>query len=83
MENGCMNSIASRLAFGATVALLIGAAICLATCRAEYCGQPDLQSSVRVAARDVRQPTLAPSRQVVFLRVEADDNDLQVGWAEK
>jgi hypothetical protein len=31
---------------------------------------------------DAPAPTLAPPLKVVFVRVEADKSDLEVGWAE-
>jgi hypothetical protein len=83
METVCMNSIASRIACAATAVLLLAAAIGLAACRVEYCGQPESQQPMRLAACDTHQPTPAPPRQVVFLRVEADEGDLEIGWAEK
>jgi hypothetical protein len=63
--------------------LLIGAML-LATNRLEYCGQPAaLRPSIGVvAAAPTHTPTLAPPQKAIFVRIESDEPNLEVGWAE-
>jgi hypothetical protein len=78
-----MKSIASRIPLILTGAVLFSTAVLLSTSRLEYCGQPEaLQPRVEavVAAKTLR-PTLAPPKNVVFIQVETDKPDLEVGWA--
>ena len=79
-----MKSIASRLSVILTGLALLVAMILSTASRLEYCGQPKalrLQIDSRVAVAS-RRPTLAPPQKVVFVRVEADKPDLEIGWAE-
>ncbi len=78
-----MRSIASRVALVLTGVVLTAMMIVLATCRPDDCGRVDFPK--RAAAAVVAAgptPTLAPPQKVVFLRVESDKPDIQVGWAE-
>ncbi len=78
-----MKSIATRVPLILTAIVLLSAAVLLATSRLEYCGQPEAlrpRSEVVVAAK-TQWPTLAPPQKMVFIRVETDKPDLQVGWA--
>jgi hypothetical protein len=78
-----MRSIASRIPLILTAVVLFSTAVLLGTSRLEYCGQPEaLQPRVEavVAAKTLR-PTLAPPKNVVFIQVETDKPDLEVGWA--
>ena len=79
-----MKSIAARLPLILTGAVLLATAILLATSRLEYCGQPEAlrPQTDSVTAVEARWPTLAPPQKVVFVRVEADKPDLEIGWAE-
>jgi hypothetical protein len=81
-----MKSVTAYLSLIVAGAVLLAGTIMLATCRLEYCGQPEVlrphRNSVTSAA--TLAPTLAPPQKVVFVQVEADksDLDLQVTWAE-
>ncbi len=79
-----MKSIASRVPLILTGVILLAAMILLAAGRLEYCGQPEaLRPRIdAVAAAESRRPTLAPPQKVVFIRVEADKPDLEIGWVE-
>ena len=78
-----MKLIAARLPLILTGAVLLATAILLASSRLEYCDQPEAlrPRTDSVAAVEVRSPTLAPPQKVVYLRVEADKPDLEIGWA--
>jgi hypothetical protein len=78
-----MKSIASCLSVILAGTILLGATGLLATSRLEYCGQPTPRQMPTNAAMAVGSPapTLAPPQSVVFVRVEADKPDLEVGWA--
>jgi hypothetical protein len=79
-----MNPISSRISLMLTGGALL-AAMALAFGRPDYCGGPEsLQRAEEIPALvNVPSPTLAPPRQqVVFLRVEADKADVEVGWLE-
>jgi hypothetical protein len=75
-----MTSIASRVPLILTAAVLLSTAMLLATGRLEYCGQPEALQP-RIEAVVATRPTLAPPKNVVFVRVETDKPDLEVGWA--
>ena len=67
-----------------TAAVLLTTAIFLGTGRLEYCGQPEAlrpPSGVSTAAK-TDSPTPAPPRQVVFIQIETDKSDLEIGWIE-
>ena len=79
-----MKSIASRVPVILTGAVLLSAAALLTTSRLEYCGQSEaLQPRVEaVVAAKTQWPTLRTPQKMVFIRVEADKPDLEVGWAK-
>ena len=79
-----MRSIASHASLILTGVILLAAMILLATSRLEYCGQPEaLRPWIdAVAAVETPLPTPAPPQKMVFIRVEADKPDLEIGWAE-
>ncbi len=79
-----MKSIAVRVPLILTALVLLSAAVLLASSRLEYCGQPEaLQPRVEaVVAVKTQWPTLAPPQKMVFIRVETDKPDLEVGWAK-
>jgi hypothetical protein len=83
-ERTDMKSITSRVPLILTGTVLLAAMILLATSRLEYCGQSEaLQPQINaVVAAESHWPTLAPPQQVVFVRVETDKSDLEIGWAE-
>jgi hypothetical protein len=78
-----MRSIASRVPLILAGVVLLSTAVLLSTGRLEYCGQPEaLQPRVEaVVAAKTAWPTLAPPKNVVFIQVETDKPDLEVGWA--
>jgi hypothetical protein len=62
---------------------LLAAMVLLLTHPLEYCGQPATwrpAATVRVAKR--LAPTPAPPQKLVYVNVETDKPDLEVGWAE-
>lgn len=79
-----MNSFASRLPMFMTSTVLVAVMVFLGTSRLEYCGQPEvLRPRIgTMLAAEGPTPTLAPPLKVVVVRVEADNTDLEVGWAE-
>jgi hypothetical protein len=79
-----MKSIAACLPLMLAGAILLVVTILLGTSRLEYCGQPESLRPPRDTrtAVETRCPTLAPPQKVVFVRVEADKSDLQIGWAD-
>jgi hypothetical protein len=79
-----MKSIASRLSPILTGIVLVLTMIAITGSRLEYCGQPEaLRPRIdAVASSATHAPTLAPPQKVVFVRVEVDKADLEVGWAE-
>jgi hypothetical protein len=84
MEKTCMRSIVSYIPLVLATAVLLIALILGGTSRLEYCGQPETlrpHDAPMIAAKP-HWPTLAPPQKVVFIRVEADKPDLQVGWAD-
>ena len=78
-----MKPIASRIPLILTGMILLSTAALLTSSRLEYCGQPEaLQPRVEaVIAAKTPRPTLAPPKNVVFIQVETDKPDLEVGWA--
>ena len=58
--------------------------IALATSQPEYCGPLDgpRPHVAAAASADARTPTPAPPQNLVFVRVESDKPDIQVGWAD-
>jgi hypothetical protein len=79
-----MRSIVARVPLALTGAILLVAMFLLAASRLEYCGQPESlrPQSDAAAAAESQGPTLAPPQKVVFVQVEADKSDLEIGWAE-
>ncbi len=79
-----MKSVASHVAMVLTGIILLVATILLATSRLEYCGQPEaLRPRVdTVVATKTHWPTLSPPQKMVFIRVETDKPDVEIGWAE-
>ena len=78
-----MKLIVARLPLILTGAVLLATAILLASSRLEYCDQPEAlrPRTDSVAVVESRCPTSAPPQKVVYLRVEADKADLEIGWA--
>jgi hypothetical protein len=66
-----------------TGAILAAAMTMLASGGPEYCGRPvPVGPPIGAAtAANAPTPTLAPPQKVVFVRVEADKSDLEIGWA--
>ena len=79
-----MKSIVSRIPLILTGIILLAATTLLSTRRLEYCGQPEaLRPRINAAAvAETRGPTLAPPQKVVFVEVEADKPNLEIGWAD-
>jgi hypothetical protein len=78
-----MTSIASRLALIVTGVILMALMAVLASSRSDDCGTVDMPKRLaNAAAENGPTPTLAPPQKFVFLRVESDKPDIQVGWAE-
>ena len=79
-----MKLIASRSPLILAGTLLLAAMCLLTTSRLEYCGQAEtLRPRIdALTAMKAPVPTLAPPQEVVFIRVETDKPDLEVGWAE-
>ena len=79
-----MRLVASHVALMLTGIILLVATILLATARLEYCGQPEVQRprADTMVATKTPWPTLAPPQKMVFIRVETDKPDLEIGWAE-
>ena len=78
-----MRVIAPRLALILAGAVLLSMVVALATSRPEYCGPldtPRLHASS--ASARARVPTPAPPENLVFVKVESDKPDIQIGWAE-
>ena len=78
-----MKRIACRLPWLFNGVVLLAAVTLLAAARLEYCGQPEALRPRHNMAADTRGPTLAPPQKVVFVQIEADKPDLEVGWAER
>jgi hypothetical protein len=75
--------IASRFALILTGTILLATMVVLATSRPEDCDPVDIPPPhVKATAADAPTPTLAPPQTLVFVRVESDKPDIQVGWAE-
>jgi hypothetical protein len=79
-----MKSLSARFAVIVTASTMLAGMWLLATSRLEYCGLTPVPPSRTeiVTASPAPAPTLAPPQEVVFVRIEADKADLQVGWAE-
>jgi hypothetical protein len=84
MEKSRMKLIASRFALALAGMILITMTVALATSRPDDCGlltcpRPHATATATAGAPT---PTLAPSQNLVFVRVESDKPDIQIGWAE-
>jgi len=79
-----MKPIASRFALILAGTILFGMIAVLATSQSEDCSPVDIPRPHVAAAApaDARTPTPAPPQNLVFVRVESDKPDIQVGWAE-
>jgi hypothetical protein len=79
-----MKSLAAKVSLTLTACILLAGTWLLTTSRLEYCERPTaLQpQSASPTLSDAPTPTLAPPRKVVFVRVESDKPDLEVGWAD-
>ncbi len=79
-----MRFIGSRLTLVLTGTILVAAMALLANGGPEYCGRPSPVAPPpgTATAADAPSPTLAPPQEIVFVRVEADKFDLEIGWAE-
>jgi hypothetical protein len=79
-----MESIASRISLILTGAVLLAAVLLLCNSRLEYCGQPNAlrPHSAAVSMGESQGPTLAPPQKVVFVQIETDKPDLEIGWLE-
>ena len=75
--------LGSRFCLALTAAILIAAACILAARRPACCGKPNADAPPAKLASMPHHPspTLAPPPNVVLLRAEADDAELEVGWA--
>ncbi len=67
-----------------TVVVLLLMAAFFSTSRLEYCGQPDTLRPQNGVAHEApsTEPTLAPPQKMVFLRVESDKPDIEIGWID-
>ncbi len=79
-----MKSITSRVALILSGAVLLAMLAVLAISRPESCGpvdvpQPHAESASSASAPS---PTLAPPQNLVFVHVESDKPDIEIGWAE-
>ncbi len=79
-----MKSNASCIPLILAVAILAVALTVLRAGHLEYCGQPEaLRPRGHAGVVDGADgPTLAPPQKVVFVQVETDEADLEVGWRE-
>ena len=79
-----MKPITSRFALVLAGTTLLGSMAVLATSRPEECSPPDMPKPhvVTAASANAPAPTLAPPQNLVFVRVESDKPDIQVGWAD-
>lgn len=79
-----MKLIVARLPVIFTSIVLLAAAAMLTAGRLEYCGQPDTLRPQNKAATAAESsgPTLAPPQKIVFVQVETDKPDLEIGWVE-
>ena len=77
-----MEQITSRVSLILAGATLLAATLVLTTIhQPEDCNPPDVLRP-HPAAAGAPTPTLAPPQKVVFVHVEADKSDIEVGWAE-
>jgi hypothetical protein len=79
-----MKPMASRFALVLVCTILLFMVAVLATNRSDDC-RPLSGSCPRAnaaASPEARTPTLAPAQNLVFVRVESDEPDIRVSWAE-
>ena len=78
-----MKLIAPRFSLILAGTILFAALLTLTTSRPEDCGSLDRPAPhVKAASANAPAPTLAPPQNLVFVRVESDKPDIQIGWAE-
>ncbi len=65
-----------------TGTIVVSMMFVLGTNRLAYCGQAELLPR-HVETLAARWPTPAPPPNVVFVHIETDEPDLQIGWADK
>jgi hypothetical protein len=77
-----MKSLATAISFVLTGVTLLVMAFLLSTNQLEYCGQSEaLRSQNHIAGTtEAASPTPAPPQKVVFIQIETDKPDLEVGW---
>jgi hypothetical protein len=75
-------SIPLSSAFTAVALLALG--LFLSTSQLEYCGQSDAfrPQPPCVNASQNASPTPAPPKKVVWIQIETDKPDLEVGWLQ-
>jgi len=79
-----LKQITSRISLILTAVALLTAGTMRSSVRPEECpppefGQPRAES---VTALNGPMPTLAPPQKMVFVQVESDKLDIEVGWAD-
>ncbi len=79
-----MKPITSRFALALAGMILIAMTVALAASRPDDCGLLDgaRRHVTTAAAANAPSPTPAPPQNLVFVRVESDKPDIQIGWAE-
>jgi hypothetical protein len=79
-----VKSIASHVSLVLAGVVLAAAMVLLSSSQLEYCGQPSVMQSNRTAASmcQSQAPTLAPPQKVVFVHIETDKPDVEIGWLE-
>jgi hypothetical protein len=81
-----MTSFASRISFLFTAAVLSATAFLFlfAAGRLEYCGQPDTMrpQTESIAMSKNFSPTLASPQKVINVRIETDQDDVEINWSE-
>ena len=79
-----MRRITSQLALVLAGTILFAAISLLAASRPEDCSPLDMPKPhvAAVASANAATPTLAPPQNLVFVKVESDKPDIQVGWAD-
>jgi hypothetical protein len=75
-----MKSLASCISLVLATAALLAVGAWLGTTVPDSCGGVIIPRPVTAASGPV--PTPAPPQKAVLVRVEVDESDLQVGWAD-
>jgi hypothetical protein len=80
-----MRPVTSRFAMIFAVAILVVFAMMLSAGRLEYCGPSSGAAPHGASGCSARgpAPTLAPTQNLVFVRVESDKPDIEIRWAEE